>query len=796
MLVPVKWLKDFVEIDITPQELADKLVSCGFEIEQIIDLSAKVTNVVSAKIVSFQQHPSADRLRIAILDIAKPELLQVVTNAADIHEGDIVPVALDGAKLANGLTIKSGELRGVPSYGMLCGGAELDADDSDYPGASKDAVLVFDKDTPLGINVNLILGRDEIVLDIGITANRTDANSVYGIAREVAAVTGKPLKPLSLDYTENNEKISDYLALVNQAPELCHRYMGKVVKNIKLCQSPQLIKQRLRAVGLRPINNIVDITNYVLYEIGQPMHAFDIRTIQGGKIVVRKAKKDEQIVCLDEKQYTLNQNNLVIANENEPMAIAGIMGGKDYSILPDTSTIVFESADFARDNVRRTSRSINLRSDSSARFEKGIDPWSQETGLSRALALIQQYGWGEIVNGVADSFPNPADPKRIVFSVKDIYRILGIRVPKNTIIKILNSLTIKTYEENGNIVSEIPSYREDMVGVNDIAEEVIRIYGYAHVKPTLIQDGEMVVGGCTKHQEYTDKIKNVLLAKGVCEIVTYSFVSPKIFDYLCLPAEDVLRHAIILDNPLGEDFSVMRTTLAHSMIKTIATNYLRGNKCVRLFELAKTYLPKKLPLTEYPIEKNTLCLGALGDDFYSFKSIIEDLLAVLHINFEFIRAQKPYLHEGRSALIVAKDGTTIGYMGEVADLTAANYDVDKRIYLAELDAEYLIENAKDRLPFQVISKFPSVERDIALICPVETEASKLIRIIKESAGPLLIDTYVFDVYTGNQVEENKKSVAIKLVCQSAEKTLKDEDVNEVVASVLDALAAKADAKLR
>ncbi len=795
MLIPLKWLKEYVDIDLTPAELADKLVSCGFEIEQIIDLSDKFSGVVTAKVVSLEKHPAADRLKVAKLDIGKSDLLQVVTNATNIKEGDIVPVATDGARLATGLNIKSGELRGVASYGMLCGGEEIAADDNDYPGASQDGVLVFAPETPVGADVNVILGRDEIVLDVGITSNRTDANSVYGIAREVAAVTGKPLKPLNLSYAENKEDISSYIGLDNLAPDLCPRYMGKVVKNVKICPSPEIIKQRLRAVGLRPINNIVDITNYVLFEIGQPMHAFDIEAIEGGRIVVRRAEKDEKIVCLDEKEYTLNENNLVIANTKRGMAVAGIMGGRDFSVLDTTSTIVFESARFARDNVRRTSRSLNLRSDSSARFEKGIDYWSQEAGMNRALALIHQYGWGEIVGGVADSFPNKPEEKRIEFKSADIEKILGISVPESEILHILNALTIQTRKEGDKFVSIVPPYREDMVGVNDIAEEVIRIYGYSHITPTLMKYAKMVVGGRSKQQETAEKIKNILLAEGCHETVTYSFISPKAFDSLCLPEGDKLRNAIRLDNPLGEDFSVMRTTMAHSMIKTIATNYLRGNKALRLFEVAKTYIPKELPLNDYPIEKNTLIIGSLGDDYYAIKSILENLLSALRIEAEFVRGTRPYLHLGRCAEI-SVNGSVIGYIGEVSDIVAANYDIDKRVYIAEVDFEYLVENARPIRQFRTVPKFPMVERDIAVVCSLDTEASKLLKIIEKTAGTLLIDSYVFDVYTGGQVESGKKSVAINMVFQSAEKTLKDEDVNALIANILNALAREADAKLR
>ncbi|MFI3228719.1 MAG: phenylalanine--tRNA ligase subunit beta [Bacillota bacterium] len=788
MLVPVKWLKEYVNINIDTAELADKLVSCGFEIEGVIDLSENTKNVVVGSILSTEKHPNADKLQICSIDVGT-EKLQIVTGATNIAVGDKVPVAKDGAILPNGMSIKSGELRGVMSCGMLCSGGELNLTEADYKGAGIHGILILDPALEIGTDINIILGTDDIVLDVGITANRMEANSIYGIAREVAAVTGEELKPLNLTYSTIKEDVNSYVAVENNASDLCPRYMAAVAKNIVLCESPEIIKHRLRAVGLRPINNIVDITNYILFEIGQPMHAFDIETIEGGAINVRRANVDEKILALDGKEYTLNSDNLAICNAKEPMAVAGVMGGMNYSISDTTSTIVFESARFARDSVRNTARKLNLHSDSSARYEKGVDFFAQNAGLKRALAIISEYNWGTIVDGVVDSFPNPPAPKTVDFTAKDIESILGISISENRILSILNSLSLISTIDNGVITTSIPDYREDMNGINDIAEEVIRMYGYDNIVPTLIKDGTMVVGGRTPSQLMLDKIKDSLVGKGACEIITYSFITPKAFDYLCVPEDSYLRKVVKLANALGEDYSVMRTTLVHSMLKTLATNYLRGNKAVRLFEVAKTYIPKSLPLTtELPIENNVLCLGAYGEDFYEFKAIIEDLMDILRIDVTYTRTEKPYMHPTRTAAVIDREsGKEIGYFGEVSDIVAEKYDIDKRAYVAEIDAEFIIDNAKLMLPFKVISKYQAVERDLALIAAIDTEASAIIDTIKDAASEIMTDVAIFDIYTGDQVKEGFKSVAVKITFQSATRTLKDADVNAEISYILDAL---------
>lgn len=789
MLVPVKWLKDFVDVKLSTSELADKLVSCGFEIEGVTEQKDIVKGVVSAKITSVDKHPNANKLVVCTIDVADGSTRTIVTNNTDLVAGDIVPVALDGAKLASGKTISAGELRGVHSDGMFCGGEELNLTESDYPGAGEDHVLRLLPGTPVGKDINEIMGTDDTILDIGITANRMDANSILGIAREVSAVTGEPLH-MPTDYATLDGEVTtiDGLTVENKATDLCPRYMATMVKDVKIAESPDYIKRRLKAVGLRPINNIVDITNYILMEIGQPMHAFDLRAIKGGKIIVRRAEKDEKIVALDGKTYTLGNDNLVIANEVEPMAIAGVMGGKDYSVMPDTTTVVFESARFARDNVRRTSRSIGLRSDSSARFEKGVDYASQAYGMQKAIGMIVANGWGTPVCGTIDNFVSKPDVKTISFTAKDIEGILGVAIPEERIVEILNSLTLDTTVDNGVMTTTVPGYREDMVGINDIAEEVIRIYGYDHIVTTLLPDTEIVAGGKNKKQLTADKIKNLLIGKGAYEIVTYSFISPKAWDSLHLPEDSPLRKCIKLLSPLGEDYSVMRTTLAHSMIKTIATNYLRGNKSGRFFEVAKTYIPEELPLKKLPIETNKLAIGAYGEkeNFYRFKAIIEDLFSVLRIDVTFKATTEPHMHPTRTAEIIATDdGTRIGYMGEVSELVGTEYGVDKRMYLAELDEEYLEEHASNFDEFKVVSKFPAMERDLALVCDIKLEANTLLKAIKDATVKLPVEAKVFDVYTGGRLaDDNKKSVAVKLTFQSMERTLKDDEVNAEIAAIL------------
>ncbi len=781
MKVPYSWLKTFVNIDISAKELADKLVFAGFEIEEIIYLRDTIKNVRTGKIISISKHTNSDHLSICKINFGK-ETLQIVTGAKNVSEGDIVPVALDGAMLPDGKKIVSGELRGEISQGMLCSGGDLGLIEEDFVGAGVNGIWIMDKNTPINADINDIIDNNEIVLDVAITANRPDCNSILGIAREVSAVLNTPLIMPSFSYTENKQNIDKYLSIENQNYALCPRYMGKVVTNIKQEVSPKIIRDRLKHVGIRSINNLVDLTNYVLVEIGQPMHAFDLDLI-GNKIVIRKATEGEKIVALDDKTYTLSTSTLAICDKEKPIAIAGVMGGANSSVCDTTSAIVLESARFARDSVRHTARELNLHSDSSARFEKGLDFYSQEAGLNRALAIISEYNWGEIVGGCIDLCQDSLQEKSIVYDYEQINKVLGITIDKQTIINILNSLSLKTTANGDTLTTITPLYREDIVGVNDLTEEVIRIYGYDHILPRLVSNKR---GGKKPNELRVDKLKNILAGKGALEICSYSFIPPKAFDMLILSEDNKLRKAIELRNPLGADISIMRTTLSYSMIKTIAYNHARGNKNFSLFELANVYEPKNLPLTELPYEHAMLSIGSVGADYYNLKAIIEDIMNILDIAVAFERTNIEFLHPGRSANIISK-GKIIGYLGEVHPDVANNFDVDKTICIAEIDAEYIINNGIDIKPFKTISKYQAMERDLALIAPTEMPSKLILDTISNACANILESAEVFDVYTGGQVAKDKKSVAIKLVFRDNDRTLKDTDVNAEIDKVLVAL---------
>lgn len=785
MKVPYSWLKDFVDITISPEELGEKLVSAGFEIEEVIYMRETIKNVVTGKILSVVKHSNSDHLNICSIDVGKDKPLQIVTGANNIRQGDIVPVALDKAVLPSGKKIFAGELRGELSEGMLCSGGELDLSEEDFVGAGVNGIWIMPKETAIGADINDIINNNEVVLDVAITANRPDCNSIFGIAREVSAVLKLPLKEPDFYYTENKEYIDNFVSIENRNYDLCPRYIGKAVKNIKIEKSPKIIRDRLRAVGIRAINNFVDVTNYVLIEIGQPMHAFDLDTLGGKKIVIRNAIDGEKILALDGKEYTLQSKMLAICDENKPVAIAGVMGGEECSINTNTKTVVLESARFARDNVRHTSRELNLHSDSSIRFEKGIDFYSQEAGLNRALALLYKYNWGEIVSGKIDLIEEKLEKRYITYNYQEINKIIGVEINKEAIIDILNRLTLATTAKGDVLTTFIPDYRDDIYGVNDLTEEVIRIYGYNVVEPRLFSNKK---GGKTEVQLRMDKLKNILTGKGAYEIYSYSFVPPKAFDMLNLKEDSLLRKAITLKNPLSVDISVMRTTLSYSMLKVMSANYARGNKSFRLFELANIYEPKTLPLEELPYEHTMLSIGLIGDeDFYKLKSIVEDILNILGIKARFERANVSFLHPGRSASIICEDNVNIGYIGEVHVDVANNFDVDKKMYIAEIDAEYLVNKGRDIKPYKAISKYQAVERDLALLAPLEMSARTLLDNINSACSNILESAEVFDVYTGGQVPKDKKSVAIKLIFRDFEKTLKDSDVNAEIDNILSAL---------
>lgn len=801
MKVSLSWLKDFVDIDVDVETLADKLVGAGFEVEEIIDAGANMKNVVLGKIVELEKHPDADKLQICQIDVGGKELVQIVTGAQNVSKGDLVPVAMDNSLLPTGQEIKKGKLRGVPSNGMLCSGEELKLTESEYVGASVHGILIMNGEKyPLGTDMNVVLGNDDVVLDIGVTANRSDCNSVLGIAREVATVLNKPLKMPDISFeTDKSVKVSDIIDVDVEDKELCPRYMAAAVSDIKIQDSPEIIQKRLKSVGLRPINNIVDITNYVLIEIGQPMHAFDKNYIEGGKIIPRRAKNGEKIVALNEKEYVLDDTMLVICDVKKPCAIGGVMGGLNSGINDKTNTIIFESAKFLRDNIRRTSRKLNLHSDSSFRYERGIDFDSQRLGIMRALSLIYKYGFGNIADGLIDRLSQDLTRNKVETSVEEINGILGIEVPKDTVLNILNSLQIQSeIDKDGKLTCVCPAFRDDIENANDLAEEVIRLYGYDKVKSTLLKGGNQTLGGKNRQEKNIDVLKDICVYHGMSEILTYSFTTPKSFDILKLSQDDSRRNCVKLLKPLGEDLSVMRTTLAYSMISTLASNCLKSNKKAKLFEIANVYLPQTSDMSQLPSEVNTLALGRYGEgeDFFTMKGIVEVILKKFGLNGEFKRADISYLHKGRSAdIYVGKN--LIGYLGEVHPEVAKSFDVLERMYIAELNVDMLNKLDDCSYEFVAISNYPPIERDIAVVVDESVLAGDLLACVRKGGGNLLVDAKIFDIYRNKEVlGENKKSVAISLVFRLAERTLTDEEVNAKINRILSKLSSEHNAVLR
>lgn len=799
MLVPISWLKDYVDINVSIPTLAKKLVGIGFEVEDIIYQENQATNVVVGKIVKVEKHPNADRLRVTQIDVGT-KTIQVVTNVP-VEGGETIAVALDGAHLADGHDIKRGELRGVLSEGMLCGLEEVGVTEDDVQNQKTGDIIRFAEGTALGQNALKALGYDDVILDVSVTANRPDCNSIYKMAKEVAVALNTDCREPVIDYkvTLPGVNVSDMVSVDVRNQELCPRYMAAGVKNIKIFPSSQKIKSRLRAVGIRPINNIVDITNYVLIEIGQPMHSFDKRELTGGEIVVRNAKDGETIVTLDGKENKLNESMLVICDSDSPVAVAGIMGGANSGIQDDTNEVVFEAAKFARDNVRRTSRTLNLRSDSSARFEKGIDFASQEYGIKRALTLVYQSGSGDIVDGLIDVKVDYQSLREIPFTTKKIQEILGCKVPKNTLISIFARLGIQVKQDGKQLVALVKEDREDIVGVNDIAEEFIRVYGYSHIKPTLFEFAGLAEGGLPDKNKFINVVKETLMACGLMESVTYSFTSPKFASLLNLDENDKARDAIRLKNPLGEALSVMRTTLVHSMIETLVYNVTHFNKSARLFEVANVYLPKSLPLEELPDEECRLCIGEYGDgaDYFELKGAIEQVFRALHIDAKYARANKTFLHPGRSAEIFV-DGKSVGFLGEVHPDVQKNYGIDNtRIYVAEISIDAIFnKNCLVKSKCEAFGKFPNIDRDLAVVVAEDTLAQDIVDAVKGAKIKYLKDVKVFDEYKSDQIGKNKKSVAMNFTFSSLERTLTDDEIATEMAKILSALKRKVGAKIR
>ena len=801
MNLSMKWLKEFVDINADPHAFSEAITMSGSKVEGYEIEGADVSNIVVGKVLSIEKHPDADKLVVCSIDVAGERPLQIVTGASNLTVGDMVPVCLDGAVLPGGKKIKKGKLRGVLSEGMLCSLSELGLTAHDFPYAIEDGIFVLQNDPDLqnvkpGQNICEAIGLDDTKVEFEITSNRPDCFSVIGLAREAAVTYGKPLRLHTPVVKGGEGDIADYLSVTVEAPDLCKRYMARIVKDVKIAPSPLWMRERLRAMGVRPINNIVDITNYVMLEYGQPMHAFDYRHIAGGKIIARRAKAGESIVTLDGVERKLTENMLVIADAEKPSAVAGVMGGEYSGILPDTDTLVFESACFAGPSVRTTARDIGLRTDSSSRFEKGLDPNNCPAALDRALELVELLGAGTVVSGVIDVDNSDRTPRSIPFQPDWINRFLGIALSREEMVKILTDLCCVV--EGDTVIP--PSFRPDLEHKADIAEEIARMYGYNKIPTTRLKGS--VEGRYTEEQKFQQQVSDTMLALGYDQIHTYSFISPKYYDKIRLAADSPLRNSVKISNPLGEDTSVMRTTALPSMLEILSGNYNNRNLEARLFEMATVYLPTG-PDT-LPDEKPRLVLGGYGEDldFFGLKGAVEVLLRQCNVaDCDFVRqADDPAFHPGRCADIFCRDRETgenirLGMLGEIHPAVLENYGIGCKAYAAVLDTEALFRLRQPEKSYEPLPRFPAVTRDLALLCDAETPVSDLLAAIKAGAGRLLENAQLFDVYQGKQIPDGKKSVAYSVTLRSKEATLTDAETDKAVDKMIKELA-KVGAELR
>ncbi|WP_295076593.1 phenylalanine--tRNA ligase subunit beta [Ruminococcus sp.] len=811
MNLSMKWLGDYVKADMPIKDFCHALTMSGSKVECYEKEGSNISNVVVGKILSKGPHENADALFVCQVDIGAEAPIQIVTNAKNVKEGDLVPVALDGAVLPEG-KIKKCKMRGVESFGMFCGLETLGLTAHDFPYADPEGVFVIEEDCKLGEDIHTAIGLDDTSVEFEITSNRPDCLSVIGLARETAATYGTELKVKAPEFKGVDGDINSMLKVDIHNTEKCQRYCAGIVKNVKIEPSPRWMRERLRASGVRPINNFVDITNYVMLEYGQPMHAFDLRYVEGAHINVRNAKNGEKIMTLDGVERELTEDMLVIADEKKPVAVAGIMGGEYSGIMDDTTTVVFESAYFEPTQVRRTSKALKLKSDASARYEKGVDRLISMTCLKRAFELVEELGAGEVLNTVIDRDYTDKTPASVDFSADWINNFLGTDISEADMIKYLERLDFKV--ENGKVIA--PSFRIDIGCKADIAEEVARIYGYNNIPSTDFRG--VARAEFTEEQKFTRILRNAAAALGGYEIATYSFVSPKYFDKIKLPADSKLRKVVRIVNPLGEDTSVMRTSTIPSMLDVLSFNYNNRNDKACLFEIAKEYLPaseekpfingdtlansgKQKHRYSYslPDEPQRLTIGMYGGDadFYTLKGMVEQILGELKIDdVEYIRAadsdifdEKYALHPGRSAVIL-KDGAPLGIMGEVHPDVQETYEIGVKTYVAKLNIPELMAAAADKITYQPLPKFPATTRDLSLLVDEDMPVAELEKAIKGAVGKILEKVSLFDVYRSDEMKQNgKKSIAYSISMRSHEGTLTDEQADGAMKRVLKALSA-------
>lgn len=767
MNTSLSWIKTYVpDLDVTAQEYTDAMTLTGTKVEGFTELDADLDKIVIGQIDKIEKHPDADKLIICQVNIGT-ESVQIVTGAPNVKEGDKVPVVLDGGRVAGGhdgkmtpggIKIKKGKLRGVESFGMMCSIEELGSTREMYPEAPEYGIYIFPEDAVVGESAVKALGLDDVVFEYEITSNRVDCYGVLGIAREAAATFQKKFCPPIVEVKENDEKASDYVKVTVEDPELCPRYCARVVKNVKIGPSPKWMQRCLASNGIRPINNLVDITNYVMEEFGQPMHAYDLDTIANQEIVVRRAGKDEKFVTLDGQERIMDENVLMICDGEKAVGIAGIMGGENSMITDDVKTVLFEAACFDGTSIRLSSKRIGLRTDASGKFEKGLDPNNAQAAIDRACQLMEELGAGEVVGGMVDVCSETREPSRVKFEPEKINKLLGTSLTKEEMIDYLGRVELAYDEKTDEIVA--PTFRQDIHCNADVAEEVARFYGYDKI-PMTLPTGEATTGKLPFKLRIQEVARDIAEYCGFSEGMSYSFESPKVFDKLCIPEDSDLRKVITISNPLGEDYSIMRTSTLNGMLASLSTNYNRRNKDVRLYELGNIYLPKSLPVTELPDERTMFTLGMYGKgDFFDMKGVCEEFFEKIGMKKKVTydpNSGKPFLHPGRQANMIY-EGKVVGYLGEVHPAVADNYSIGEKAYIAVIDILDVLEFAGFNHKYTGIAKYPAVTRDLSLVVPHAVLAGQIEEIFDQRGGNILESYQLFDIYEGAQIEKGFKSM--------------------------------------
>lgn len=796
MNTSLSWIKAYVpELDVSAQEYADAMTLSGTKVEGYEKMDADLDKIVIGRIEKIEKHPDADKLVVCQVNIGA-ETIQIVTGAPNVFEGAKVPVVLDGGRVAGGhdgsrtpggIKIKKGKLRGVMSNGMMCSIEELGSNRDMYPESPEEGIYIFPEDAEVGANAVQALGLDDVVVEYEVTSNRVDCFSVVGIAREAAATFDKKFEPPVVTETGNDEDVNDYIKVSVENTQLCPRYCARVVKNIKIGPSPKWMQRRLASVGIRPINNLVDITNYVMEEYGQPMHAYDLDTISGRQIIVKTAQDGDIFTTLDGQERKLDQDVLMICDGEKEIGIAGIMGGENSMITDDVKTMLFEAACFDGVNIRKSSKRVGLRTDASGKFEKGLDPNNAKAAIDRACQLVEELGAGEVVGGTVDVYGKEKKPVRVPFDAEKINAMLGTDISEGEMLGYFKKIGLEYDGETKEVIS--PTFRQDLFRLADLAEEVARFYGYDNI-PTTLPSGEATAGKLSFKLRIEQVARDIAEFCGFSQGMCYSFESPKVFDKLLLPADSPLRRTVEIMNPLGEDYSIMRTTSLNGMLTSLASNYNRRNKDVRLYELGNIYLPKSLPLTELPEERMQFTLGMYGKgDFFSMKGVIEEFFEKIGMkNKETYdpNAGRPYLHPGRQANVIY-DGKVIGYLGEIHPEVADIYGIGERAYVAVIDMPEIMEYATFDRKYNGIAKYPAVTRDISMVVPKHILAGQIEEVISAKGGKYLESYALFDLYEGAQIKEGFKSVAYSTVFRAKDKTLEDAEVTEAMDRILKAL---------